>query len=114
MLGKLLSEEHDLDQNEAPSYTFSTFLFRQHLLQLLAANVNKDVERRILTLENNSYRILLHHSHVLYGDTQESYKAYWNKDTPLEIITKRRVREGGSVWTCGESEMNHGKHDVAG
>ena len=51
----------------------------------------------------------------MYGDTQDSYKAYWKYVTPLDIVTKRR--RGGSdgldMW-CGKSKLNHGKHYLAG
>ena len=35
----------------------------------------------------------------MYGDTQESYKAYWKYDTPLDIITKKRVRWFGFLYS---------------
>ena len=35
------------------------------------------------------------------GDTQESYRAYWNNDTWIS------EEEGQMVWTWIESEVNH-------
>ena len=90
----------DLHQNESPSYIFSTFLFRQHLLQLLAASFNKDVERRILALENNRYRILLHYTtHTSCMEIPRRVTEHTGSTTPRRVTehtgstTPRRVTE---------------------
>ena len=79
----------DLDQNEAPSYTFSINVFRQHLLQLLVASFNKDVGKRILTLGNNRYRILLPMHYTTHTPCMEIPR----RVTELNGSTTRRWRK---------------------
>ena len=56
-----------------------------------------DGDRTNINIPGYDVNITFCHYEQIMEKTQERYKAYWKYDTPLDIITKRRVSWVGRV-----------------